>query len=233
MSKISSVILPPDMIKAYTTSRGDVVSMVPRDAGTILDVGCSNGALGRALMAEGVGRCISGIEYDSDFVLEAKQHLHYVVQGDLNSFDWNAHFDGRTFDCIVFADVLEHLVDPGACVRRGCAQLRPGGTIVLSLPNIRHLSALRAIFISGRFPQRERGIFDRTHLRWFTIKDAQRLMGDCGLVVTQMSFALRWGDIGGGRMNRLLNRLPLWLQSFPPIREFLTYQVCMRAEIKQ
>ena len=108
--------------------------------------------------------------------------------------------------------------------------LRAGGCVVVSLPNIRHLSALRAIFLGGRFPQRDRGIFDRTHMRWFTITDAHALLADCGLKVSARDFALRWGDRGGGRINRLLNHLPKAAQQWTPVREFLTYQMCLRAE---
>ena len=46
-----------------------------------------------------------------------------------------------------------------------------------------------------------------------------------------MGLALRWGDRGGGRMNRLLNMLPKRVQHWRPIREFLTYQVCLRAKV--
>ena len=104
---------------------------------------------------------------------------------------------------------------------------------MISLPNIRHVSVLQAIFLGGRFPQRDRGIFDRTHLRWFTIADAHSLLGDNGLRVSSMSVVLRWGDRGGGRMNRLLNRLPAAVQRWAPVRELLTYQMCLRADLPQ
>ena len=130
----------------------------------------------------------------------------------------------------IFADVLEHLVEPQRCLMQARKRLMPGGSIVVSLPNVRHISALSSIFLGGRFPRRESGIFDRTHLRWFTIADAHTLLSDCGFRASSSSFALRWGDRGGGRLNRLLNRLPTAAQGWSPVREFLTYQVCLRAE---
>lgn len=215
---------------AYTTARPDVFEMVPAGARHILDVGCSNGALGRSLKATTPGRSVCGIEFDPRFAREAAAHLDQVVTADLNLLDWREAFAGRTFDCIVFADVLEHLADPQRCLRQARQHLQPGGCVVVSLPNIRHLSALSAIFLGGRFPQRDRGIFDRTHLRWFTVTDAHRLLAGCGLQVCATSLALRWGDRGGGRMNRLLNRLPAAVQRWAPVREFLAYQICLRAE---
>lgn len=216
---------------AYTTPRLDIFEMVPPGARHILDVGCSNGALGRSLKAAQPGRSVCGIEFDRRFALEAAEHLDQVVTADLNLLDWREAFAGRTFDCIVFADVLEHLPEPQRCLLQARQHLQPGGCVVVSLPNIRHLSALTAIFLGGRFPQRDRGIFDRTHLRWFTVADASSLLAGSGLQVCAMSLALRWGDRGGGPVNRLLNRLPAVVQQWAPVREFLTYQMCLRAEV--
>lgn len=216
---------------AYTTPRPDIFELVPSTARDVLDVGCSNGALGRSLKQALPGRQVSGIEFDASFAKEASEHLDRVVHADVNVLDWRATMGESRFDCIVFADVLEHLIDPQRCLAHARQQLRPGGCIVISLPNIRHLSSIRAIFVGGRFPRRDRGIFDRTHLRWFTIADANELVTASGLRVAAFSQALRWGDRGGGRVNRLLNRLPLAVQRFGPIREFLTYQICLRAEV--
>lgn len=215
---------------AYTTVRLDVFAMVPPAAREILDVGCSNGALGRHLREAQAGRSVCGIEFDTRFSQEAAKHLDHVIHADLNQFDWQVGLAARSFDCIIFADVLEHLVEPGRCLMQARAHLRPGGCVVVSLPNIRHLSALRSIFLNGRFPRRDRGIFDRTHLRWFTIADAHGLLADSGFKVSSMMLTLRWGDRGAGRMNRLLNRLPASVQQWAPVREFLTYQMCLRAE---
>lgn len=216
---------------AYTTTRPDVFEMVPIGARDILDVGCSNGALGRSLRAAQSGRSVCGIEFDTGFAREAANHLDHVVNADLNLLDWREALAGRSFDCIIFADVLEHLAEPRRCLQQARQHLRPGGCMVVSLPNIRHVSALKAIYLGGHFPQRDRGIFDRTHLRWFTIADAHRLLADNGLKVTSMSVALRWGDQGGGRMNRLLNRLPMAVRRWAPVRELLTYQMCLRADV--
>jgi SAM-dependent methyltransferase len=216
---------------AYTTPRPDVFGLVPAGAMKVLDVGCSNGALGLSLKVAMPGRRVSGIEFDPAFAREARDHLDQVIQADLNAMDWDEALAGQRFDCIVFADVLEHLADPTRCLMEARKRLQPGGSVVVSVPNIRHLSALWAIFVVGRFPRRDRGLFDRTHLRWFTIADVQVLLADAGLRACATRQSLRWGDAGGGRLNRLLNRLPTAVQQWAPVREFLSYQVCMRAEV--
>lgn len=221
-----------DRTLAYTSSRPDVLSMVPIAAQDVLDVGCSNGAFGRSLKAASTNRIVVGIEVDSAFAREASGHLDLVVNADLNTLDWRKAFSGRSFDCVIFADVLEHLVDPGHCLTQAREFLRPNGCLVISLPNIRHLSAFRSIYLKGHFPQRPRGLFDRTHLRWFTISDVIELLDTHGFAVSEMSLALRWGDQGGGRANRLLNRLPQRVKRWGPVREFLTYQTCLRATLR-
>jgi len=216
---------------AYTGARSDIVDMVPASAGKILDVGCSNGATGRALKALNLTRSVCGIEYDAEFARHAARDLDFVVHGDLNVLDWQSSLGERRFDCIIFADVLEHIVSPQRCLQQAKGFLLPGGTVVVSLPNIRHVSALRSIFLQGNFPQRDRGIFDRTHLRWFTMRDGKEMLTMSGFKVSATSQVLRWGDVGGGRMNKLLNRLPHALTELAPIREFFTYQFCLRAEL--
>lgn len=215
---------------AYTTPRQDIFEMIPLSAVNILDVGCSNGALGRSLISNRTDRIVFGVEFDPVFAEEARQYLSEVINVDLNVFDWSKAFRQNQFDCIIFADVLEHLTDPHLCLMQALKYLKPGGSIVISLPNIRHLSALWAIYILGSFPRRDRGIFDRTHLRWFTFTDALLMFSSIGLKVANSSQALRWGDTGGGVLNRLLNRLPNFVKRITVIREFLTYQMCFRLE---
>jgi len=220
----------PERHAAYTTPRMDIVELAPKTAMQILDVGCSNGAIGRTLKNIKPERSVCGIELDPIFAAEASKYLDYVINADLSSLDWNIALNDRNFDCIIFADVLEHLIDPSHCLDQALKHLRPGGSIIVSLPNIRHISAIWAIFFRGSFPRRNRGIFDSTHLRWFTLNDAQNLLTEHGLNISDVSVALRWGDTGGGYINKILNRLPKSLQTWWPIREFLTYQVSMRGE---
>jgi SAM-dependent methyltransferase len=159
--------------------------------------------------------------------------LDKVVQSDINTIQWTSVFSRGEFDCLIFADVLEHLYDPWERLRSACHHVRPGGTVIVSVPNIRHISALYRIFLRGQFPRNARGLFDGTHLRWFTLSGAASLVEQAGLVLERSIFNLRLRDQGGGRMNRLAIRLLMPLLGFDPIREFFTYQVCMRARKPQ
>jgi 2-polyprenyl-3-methyl-5-hydroxy-6-metoxy-1,4-benzoquinol methylase len=195
----------------------------------ILDVGCSNGAVGAALKAADSKRVVIGIDADESLLAEAEVRLDGVVNADLNKFCYRDSFAPDAFDCLIFADVLEHLVDPWKHLRDAMCCLSCGGSVVVSLPNIRHITAMGSIFFAGTFPRRDRGIFDRTHLHWFTIRDGHALLEQAGLCITGIDYSLRAGDRGGGLANKIAIRGLGPIRRFFPVREFLTYQYCIRA----
>jgi len=180
--------VPTDVLRerrraAYETDRPEVQALVPHDAHRILDVGCAAGGLGAALKARQQTEVV-GIEYVTDYARDAEQHLDRVICDDADAA--LAREGLGSFDCIVAADVLEHLVDPWATARR-CAQLlRPGGTLVVSVPNVQYLKTFKEL-ARGHWPREDAGLFDRTHLRWFTIADARELVAQANLTVTEVA----------------------------------------------
>lgn len=218
---------------SYTTQRHDIVEMLPKTAMNILDIGCSNGSLGSSLKQASHQRKVVGVEIDPAFCEEARYVLNEVICTDINDLNWPNQFNNTKFDCIIFADVLEHLINPDRHLFAARNYLTENGCIIISLPNIRHISSFYSIFINGTFPRRERGIFDKTHLHWFTITDAKKCISDAGMVVDEISYALRLGDKGGGIFNRIMNKMPLSICHFFLVREFFAYQVCIRAGVKQ
>jgi 2-polyprenyl-3-methyl-5-hydroxy-6-metoxy-1,4-benzoquinol methylase len=139
---------------ACTTPRPDVFALVPATAMAILDVGCGNGELGASLRRAREGRSVSGVELDPVFAAQAAGRLDHVLCADVNQMDWPALAEGRAFDRIVFADVLEHLTHPARHLTEAQKRRLPGGCIVLSLPNSQHISAFCSIFVRGSFPLR-------------------------------------------------------------------------------
>ena len=95
-----------------------------------------------------------------------------------------AELGGERFDAVLFADVLEHLRDPAAVLRRA----RAAPLAIVSLPNIAHWTARRAL-LRGRFPQEDFGLFDRTHLRFFTRASAHALAREAGFAVVEERLA--------------------------------------------
>lgn len=156
--------------------RPEVLAKVPSGAKRALDVGCWQGAFGGALKERGTE--VWGIEYVPAAAEVAKTRLDQVFVGDC--FDILPTLPEAHFDVITFNDVLEHLIDPWKALQLCKPILTSQGSVVVSLPNIRYFNALEDILLRGDFPYQEEGIFDRTHLRFFTMKSARRLFEDAG-----------------------------------------------------
>jgi methionine biosynthesis protein MetW len=194
---------------AYENPRPEVAALVPQTARRILDIGCSSGALGAALKARQPGEVI-GIERDPEYAREAARRLDRVIEGDVETLDLAAHAGGP-FDCLIAADVLEHLRDPWTVLRAAAGLLAPGATAVVSLPNVRYWETLVTLLVRGTWPRRDQGIFDRDHLRWFTLSDARELLEQAGLQVTAVSprYRLAPDDWRTERQGRRFGRTPL------------------------
>lgn len=150
---------------------------------TVLDVGCSTGYLADALNARGC--TVSGIEYDEESAERARPKLAELVVGDLNLTPLDEAFQGKTFDRIVFGDVLEHLASPGLVLRSALRLLAPGGEIVLSVPNVAH-GSLRLALLQGRWRYRDTGLLDRTHVGFYTLDSLLTLIGEAGFVAREV-----------------------------------------------
>ncbi|MEA2443254.1 MAG: hypothetical protein QOJ12_546 [Thermoleophilales bacterium] len=170
---------------AYENPRPDVQALVPRDARRVLDLGCSSGALGAALKQRQPAE-VTGVEIDADYAAAARERLDRVIRADVEEL-----FEGDgglgEFDCVIAADVLEHLRDPWTALTRAAGHLRPGGVAVISLPNIRYWHTFWMLGRHGTWPRTDFGICDRTHLRFFTLKDAYELIDQAGLTRTRTS----------------------------------------------
>jgi methionine biosynthesis protein MetW len=162
---------------AYESVRPEIVALVPPGARRVLDLGCASGALGAALKGRGEVEMV-GVERDPAYAAEARERYDRVVEADVESVPGDL---GR-FDCLVAADVLEHLVDPWTALRAYARMLDPGCRAVVSLPNVAHWSTF-ARLAAGSWPRLPEGIHDATHLRWFTLRDAVALCEGAGLRV--------------------------------------------------
>ena len=149
----------------------------------VLDLGCGGGHNG-ALLKRAGAREVVGIELDAGAAAQARERLDAVVQGDLAHLDLSQLGD-EPFDAILASDVFEHLAEPEAVLARALTRLRPGGVVVVSLPNVAHVVVF-ANLLMKRWPRRSSGIFDRTHLRFFAKRDMVRLLEGAGLHVLRV-----------------------------------------------
>lgn len=141
----------------------------------ILEVGTAEGYLGAVLKEH--GHYVVGIECNDALANKARAHYDRFHILNVETFD----FCGENgFDVIIFADVLEHLNDPMTVLRRSLAGLAAGGQVIVSVPNIANFF-IRGSLLLGRFEYGDRGILDRTHLRFFTLATLRKLLEECSL----------------------------------------------------
>ena len=149
----------------------------------VLDLGCGGGHNG-ALLKKAGAREVVGVELDPGAAREARTRLDRVVEGDLAQLDPSTLGD-EPFDAILASDVLEHLSDAEGVLARAVTRLRPGGVVVISLPNISNVYVFSQLALKT-WPRRSSGIFDRTHLRFFAKRDMVRLLQSAGLRVLRV-----------------------------------------------
>jgi SAM-dependent methyltransferase len=161
----------------YRDARHEMAPFVPRGA-RVLDVGCAGGDFGAHLRGIDHAREVWGIDVAAD------RYPHNAAYERMINGSFPADLPpGESFDCIVFNDVLEHLLDPWLALRVARERLRTNGVVVASVPNIRHWRVIRQLVFAGDWNYTEHGILDKTHLRFFTRRSARALFDSCGFAV--------------------------------------------------
>ncbi len=181
--KPASDPLPHRIKEYYLGSRDDLVRLIPAGTRKILEIGCAAGMTGKTLKELGFKEVV-GVELKEDVARDAQAFYDRVIIGDVEKI--RLPYEKGYFDCILYGDVLEHLIDPWRLLREHNLLLGQGGAIICSIPNVRHYKNTKKLLIRGEWEYRERGILDRTHLRFFTVKSIRAMVGDAGFEITTM-----------------------------------------------
>ena len=179
----SDSIREPLDIDYYRQERKDVEALIPKEARRILDVGCGEGILGKRLLEKGVKEVV-GVEIEQAVCEKARENLSRVICGDIEEID--LPFEEGYFDCIVFADILEHLKDPLSVIKKLKKHLKDSGVVVASIPNVRYYQVINML-VDGYWTYGDYGILDRTHLRFFTKKEILALFKNAGFEITTIT----------------------------------------------
>lgn len=145
----------------------DILKMMPNNLKRVVEVGCSSGSLAKAYTSVNPDCRYTGIEIDAEYAEVARQFCGEVVSGNIEHFDEEKFLELFPSDCWIFGDVLEHLYDPWALLKRIRLQLAPDAQIIACIPNAQHWS-IQADLNCGQFRYQDMGLMDRTHIRWFT-----------------------------------------------------------------
>lgn len=165
----------------FSNIRTDLISLIPENFRmcNVMEIGCGNGATLKTLKQMGIAKTTTGVEL---FPSEQNHYdtLDYFYSDDVEKLIFPEHLSG-SFDIIILADVLEHLIDPWLVLKKISALLSENGKILVSLPNVRHYSVIKSIAWDGTFKYTDTGILDRTHLRFFCKKNIIELFESAGL----------------------------------------------------
>ena len=172
----------------YENMRKDILTHIPKDVKCLLSVGCGSGVTEAELVKRNIK--VVGIEINPEAAEMARKQGLIVLEGDALEIDIGQSDD--SFDCLIYADVLEHLPDPVAVLRRHVEYLKNNGTVIVSVPNFRHYSVLWQLFIRCHIKYVDGGILDRTHLRITTRKMVLEWFDQVGLQISDCRHII-WG----------------------------------------
>ncbi|MBC2722684.1 MAG: class I SAM-dependent methyltransferase [Desulfosporosinus sp.] len=199
-----------DITPYYERCRRDAIAAVPPAAKRVLSVGCAAGKTEEVLIKRGIE--VVGVELNPKAAEIARERGLTVLEGDASEID--VAIAGELYDCVIYADILEHLPDPLAVLKRHMKSLKPGGIVYITVPNFRHYSVLWQLFVRGHIRYRDAGILDRTHLRITTRKMVLEWFDQAGLSVLSCRYSI-WG-----RRYKLLSACLFGLA-----REFIANQI--------
>ena len=161
------------------SSHAILVGSLPLDGGgkRVLDVGCASGYLAELLAQRGYE--VVGIERPGG-------HDNFPAGLELIEADLDAGLPPAPgkFSYVICGDILEHLRDPERMLTQLAGVLEPGGALIASLPNSGNLY-FRLTILAGRFPQQDKGLFDRTHLHFYMWEGWRRLFEGAGFFIDQ------------------------------------------------
>jgi 2-polyprenyl-3-methyl-5-hydroxy-6-metoxy-1,4-benzoquinol methylase len=197
----------------YHWVRREIEPLLPRHCADILEVGAGAGATLRWLKTIYPKAVTTAVEINPALLDELKTNVDLPIIGPVDQTIGQL----KTYDLILLLDVLEHLPDPSQSLQQLAKLLNPGGQVIVSVPNIAHLSVSLPLLLRRRFNYQQAGIMDRTHLRFFVEDTAIKLLNDANLNVTEGLLSVQ-----PGRRAKLFNFL-----TFGLFRHYLAEQYIM------
>jgi len=196
--------------------RDDFLDLVPRGTRRLLDVGCGSGGLSIRLKEKGIETV--GVEKDKKLYSLAKEKLDAVILGDIENLKLN--YPEGYFDCILYADILEHLIEPLNILEKHKIYLQKDGCVIASVPNVRYYKIILRLILSGAWDYNDAGMLDSTHVRFFGLVNIVELFEKAGYEIVEIR-----RNVIAARGFRVLNFI-----FFNNLKDFLTYQYYIKAK---
>lgn len=170
---------------AYSSHNQIAKMLLENGSKRILEVGCNEGFIGKALRKNKWKGFLLGIDKDKYFRKVANNGLYdqfmtLDIEKDFNQIK-------NKYDVIIFADVLEHLDNPLKVLKNSKKKLKKDGSIIISLPNVANFF-IRLKLLLGNFTYADYGILDKEHKYFFTYKTAKELIENAGLFIIKEGY---------------------------------------------
>lgn len=218
MSDVLGVLYAEKTGDYFAHARTEIVPLLPVGrAERVLEVGCGKGDTLAYLQHQGRCGWTCGVELFPDAGDVARERLDEVHIGNIE--DIELPIEPASLDLILCLDVFEHLIDPWSTANRLAGLLKPGGSLIASIPNVQHFRVAVPLLFHGKWEYADFGLMDRTHLRFFTERSARALLGGAGLRVD----AVRRTGLESA-LKRLVSAL-----TFHASDPLLTFQYLIRA----
>lgn len=198
------MLLKESSDKIYTNSGNeDVLKLITKPCSNILDAGCGGGSLAKILSA--TGHRVDGVTISAEEYAIAKDYVNNIYLYDLEK-GLPENIQHLQYDYVICSHVLEHIVSPEKLLKDIYRTLKPNGLLVVALPNIMHYKS-RLKLIAGEFNYEDAGIWDNTHVKWYTFDTAKKLLTEYGFSI---ELATVTGDLP---LNSIFSRiLPIALK---------------------
>ena len=207
------------------TSQTKIVRLTGKDK-KVLEIGPATGDTSKVLRERGCR--VTGVEIDPVAAEICAQFCERMIVGNVEELDLESLLAGEKFDVVLFSDVLEHLVNPARILTTAASLLAPGGYVCASIPNVAHGSVRLSLF-AGQFRYTEKGLLDRTHLRFYSKDGVEELFASAGFVIQ---------DWQRTEVDLFATELELKEENYPRILidalratpEYMTYQFVVKAQ---
>ena len=166
----------------------DILKKIPSDAGTVLEIGCGAGALASEYRKINPLCTYYGIDLSQAATAFARENnrIDHVFTADVETTSLaDLGIAERSLDCIIYGDVLEHMLNPWEQLSRHKTFLKPEGCIITSIPNIGNFSIIYSL-LKGNWAYQDEGLLDRTHLRFFTLSSIREMFRQAGMAIVDL-----------------------------------------------
>jgi 2-polyprenyl-3-methyl-5-hydroxy-6-metoxy-1,4-benzoquinol methylase len=168
--------------KYYFENRKDILNLIPEDVKNVLDLGCGSG-----ITWKDTDFNVTGIEIVFKVAKFARENISNVIVANVEHLPIH---NGK-FDCIVFGDILEHLVNPWYALAKSKEILVNNGYVVASIPNLQYYKIVRKI-LRDEFEYSDYGILDIDHLRFFTLNTIKDMFRKSGFKILRIGRKLKF-----------------------------------------